>query len=157
MRKRMVPSLSISLIALILITGIAYAAPHAKPGECSQAFSFSFRSFFNRQDPLIRMDGCQSETRPAPKVDICHFLGNGEYIKINISANALQAHLDHGDAHPNDYVPGMSDWALDENCVQYELMSEVLFVESYKAPEDPTPQVSTTSFSTKPGTSYQLV
>ncbi len=35
----------------------------------------------------------------AAKVDVCHLNGDGEYITINISENAFQAHLDHGDKY----------------------------------------------------------
>lgn len=35
---------------------------------------------------------------PAPKVDVCHAGDDGGHILINISRNALPAHLNHGDA-----------------------------------------------------------
>lgn len=34
---------------------------------------------------------------PAAKVDICHQTGNGTYRHINVSVNALDAHIAHGD------------------------------------------------------------
>ena len=40
------------------------------------------------------------------KVDICHITGNGTYLLINVSENAMQAHLDHGDALPGDNIAG---------------------------------------------------
>jgi hypothetical protein len=52
----------------------------------------------------------------AEKVDVCHSLGNGSYILINISANALAAHLAHGDGQPGDPVPGMEGKEFDEAC-----------------------------------------
>jgi hypothetical protein len=53
---------------------------------------------------------------PAEKVDICHSLGNGGYILINISENALQAHLDHGDGLPGEAVPGMEGKIFGADC-----------------------------------------
>jgi len=35
-----------------------------------------------------------------PKVDVCHLTGNGSYNLINVSANAVPAHLAHGDGYP---------------------------------------------------------
>lgn len=43
---------------------------------------------------------------PAPKVDVCHINGNGVYNLINVSGNAVPAHLAHGDAFPGDIVGG---------------------------------------------------
>ena len=37
------------------------------------------------------------KTGSSGKVDICHTTGNGKYVKIRVSDNALPAHLDHGD------------------------------------------------------------
>jgi len=52
----------------------------------------------------------------AQKVDVCHHRGNGTFIKINISANALDAHLRHGDALPGDPVPGSLDMIFGADC-----------------------------------------
>lgn len=41
----------------------------------------------------------------ADKVDVCHVTGNGSYHLINISTNAVQAHLNHGDGYPGLAVP----------------------------------------------------
>lgn len=40
---------------------------------------------------------------PQGKVDICHLTGNGSYHIINVSANAMPAHLAHGDVLPDEY------------------------------------------------------
>jgi hypothetical protein len=40
---------------------------------------------------------------PQGKVDVCHLTGNGSYHMINVSANALPAHLRHGDVLPDEY------------------------------------------------------
>lgn len=53
---------------------------------------------------------------PAEKVDVCHIEGNGSYHLINISENALPAHLGHGDALPGDPVPGEPGMVFDASC-----------------------------------------
>jgi hypothetical protein len=88
---------------------------------------------------------------PAPKVDVCHNDGSGVYVKINISENAFQAHVEHGDESPNQYVPGMSGWAFDDNCVPYELMTDEVFVNGV------TGEYVSSAFNTKPGIQYKLV
>jgi len=40
---------------------------------------------------------------PQGKVDVCHRTGNGSFHEINISGNALTAHLRHGDVMPDEY------------------------------------------------------
>ncbi len=39
----------------------------------------------------------------APKVDVCHVTGSGKVLTLNISANALPAHLRHGDFLPQTF------------------------------------------------------
>ncbi len=53
---------------------------------------------------------------PGPKVDVCHLRGNGTYILINISENALPAHLEHGDVLPGEEVPDMSGMVFADDC-----------------------------------------
>ena len=36
------------------------------------------------------------------KVDVCHW-ANHKYVEINVSMNALPAHLGHGDVMPDEY------------------------------------------------------
>jgi len=38
----------------------------------------------------------------APKVDVCHLDDEGGYHLINVSGNALSAHIAHGDGQPGD-------------------------------------------------------
>jgi hypothetical protein len=38
----------------------------------------------------------------AGKVDVCHFASH-KYVDINVSMNALPAHLAHGDVMPDEY------------------------------------------------------
>jgi hypothetical protein len=40
---------------------------------------------------------------PQGKVDVCHRTGNGSFHQINISMNALPAHLAHGDVETDEY------------------------------------------------------
>jgi hypothetical protein len=42
----------------------------------------------------------------ADKLDVCHITGNGTYILVNVSMNALPSHMDHGDALPGDNIAG---------------------------------------------------
>jgi hypothetical protein len=55
---------------------------------------------------------------PADKVDVCHRSGDGgTFHMINISSNALPAHIAHGDALAGgSAVPGMPTYEFDENC-----------------------------------------
>jgi len=124
MKKRIVLALSLCVIAALLIAGTSLAVPAPKV-----------------PDPRP----------PAPKVDVCHIDGKGDYHLINISENALQAHLDHGDARPHENVPDMPGWIFDSECVPYELMTETLFVNAMTGAE------VATSFNTKVGTQYKLV
>jgi hypothetical protein len=50
------------------------------------------------------------------KVDVCHNEGNGTYHLINISDNAFDSHVAHGDASPGEAVPGMTGFEFDEAC-----------------------------------------
>jgi hypothetical protein len=50
------------------------------------------------------------------KVDVCHNEGNGTYHLINISDNAFDSHVAHGDASPGDPVPGMDGYVFDDAC-----------------------------------------
>jgi len=43
-----------------------------------------------------------AQAAPAEKVDVCHVDGQGNYNIINISENAYQQHLDHGDQDVNE-------------------------------------------------------
>ena len=52
----------------------------------------------------------------ADKVDVCHRRGNGSYHLINISSNALDAHLGHGDALPGDPFPGQDGFIFGVDC-----------------------------------------
>ena len=40
---------------------------------------------------------------PGGKVDICHWSNGHGFHKINVSVNAMPAHLQHGDVLPDEY------------------------------------------------------
>ena len=52
---------------------------------------------------LIAASGAIAIGSPQAKVDVCHRTGNGSFHEINISGNALPAHLAHGDVLPDQY------------------------------------------------------
>lgn len=52
---------------------------------------------------LIAASGASALGQPQGKVDVCHRTGNGSFHEINISGNALPAHLQHGDVLPDEY------------------------------------------------------
>ena len=53
----------------------------------------------------------------APKMDVCHLDKDaGIYFLINISENAFQAHLDHGDVAPGGAVPDMPGMMFGSDC-----------------------------------------
>ncbi len=60
--------------------------------------------------------GLNAAAAPADKVDVCHRVGDGSYILININDNAYPAHVDHGDAHPGEMVPGMERKIFGPDC-----------------------------------------
>ncbi len=62
--------------------------------------------------------GMQPATSAAgdAKVDLCHKTGKG-YQPLNVSSNALGAHLAHGDVQqPNGVVPGSPGYVFDGRC-----------------------------------------
>ncbi len=64
--------------------------------------------------------------KPAPekKVDICHIEGNGSYHLINVSTNAQQAHIDHGDAVPATFIDD-GDKYIGVDCSQWTRVDSV--------------------------------
>jgi hypothetical protein len=62
---------------------------------------------------------------PAPKIDVCHYdADGGTYHKINISGNAYDQRLAHGDATPGDLFPGMEGYEFDGECSPVTLDSD---------------------------------
>ena len=53
----------------------------------------------------------------AEKVDVCHLdKDSGAYHLINISDNAFDQHVAHGDAAPGQAVPGMQHYIFNSDC-----------------------------------------
>ena len=47
---------------------------------------------------------CVGSAYVGPKVDVCHPAGkSGNVLSLNVSTNALDAHIDHGDWEPFAY------------------------------------------------------
>ena len=61
-----------------------------------------------------------SDEAGAEKENVCHRKGNGTFFLINISVDAVPAHLAHGDALPGDPVPGVDGDVFDEACKAIE-------------------------------------
>lgn len=60
------------------------------------------------------------------KVDVCHKEGKkGVFHLINISDNALKAHLDHGDGVPGTLVPGREDKKFTKDCSVTDRWKEI--------------------------------
>jgi len=60
---------------------------------------------------------------PGTKVDVCHYdKDSGTFIKINISDNAWDAHIAHGDAAPGEPVPTMPGYKFDSECVPVPIL-----------------------------------
>ncbi len=64
------------------------------------------RTFISALIPALVLVAATTATavgQPQGKVDVCHRTGNGSFHEINISKNALPAHLRHGDVLPDEY------------------------------------------------------
>ncbi len=86
----------------------------AVPGQAGMVFgadcSLLSTAPIEPSQPLTAPSTTNNDKNAGKKVDVCHRRGNGTFIMINISRNALQAHLNHGDGLPNGLVsnqPGM--------------------------------------------------
>ncbi len=95
---------------MVVATGVAGATPPDHAG---------------RPDHAAKNHGASAvegeRVSPAPKVDVCHRTGNGEFHLINISSNALDAHLAHGDALAGRVERSREcrHYEFDEACVEY--------------------------------------
>jgi hypothetical protein len=65
---------------------------------------------------VLGMQPSPAQAQPAARVDVCHRTGHGRFVPVSVSGNALPAHLAHGDAQPNDLVPGSSDTVFSASC-----------------------------------------
>lgn len=67
---------------------------------------------------------------PAPKVDVCHYdADGGVFHKINISGNALDAHIAHGDAVPGEPVPTAAGYQFDSDCAPVAVLFRLSTIE----------------------------
>jgi hypothetical protein len=86
------------------------AAPgEAVPGQAGKVFSAKCAVVSTSPDTQAQTPSKKSVNnhgKKADKVDVCHRTGNGRFILINISRNALPAHIAHGDGQPGEVLPG---------------------------------------------------
>lgn len=107
--RRMLTLLIATATLMVVATGVAGATPPDHAGRPDHAAA-------NKVAPAVESE----RVSPAPKVDVCHRTGDGEFHLINISSNALDAHLAHGDALAGGgVVPGMPTYEFDAECGVY--------------------------------------
>ena len=67
-----------------------------------------------------------SVSAAASKVPVCHLdKDSGAFILINISDNAYDSHLNHGDVNPGDPIPGMLGMTYGEDCAPVRVFADV--------------------------------
>jgi hypothetical protein len=64
----------------------------------------------------VPSEGSVVASRAQAKVALCHRAGGG-YVVLSVAANAVPAHLAHGDARVGDPAPGRPGLRLDASCV----------------------------------------
>lgn len=105
MRRILILVLTIATLMAASIS-IASAAPPDHAGRPDHAVK-----------PDKPVKPVKPERGPAEKVDVCHFSsGAEEFHLINVSGNALDAHLAHGDKQPGDAVEGIENYEFVEDC-----------------------------------------
>ncbi|KAA3654382.1 MAG: hypothetical protein DWQ10_17845 [Calditrichaeota bacterium] len=50
-------------------------------------------------DQTLRSSGADALAKSGNKVDLCHMTGDGSFVIISVSQNAVDAHLAHGDKY----------------------------------------------------------
>lgn len=105
-KKEIMRRLSILVFATTLLMMIATGVASASPPDHAA-----------RPEKAPKVE----KTAPAEKVDVCHFSADADtFHLINISSNALAAHIAHGDALAGgSAVPGMPMYEFDEDCAIY--------------------------------------
>jgi hypothetical protein len=63
-----------------------------------------------------KVTGKTDSTKVTGKTDVCHRTGNGSFHVINVSVNAVPAHIAHGDGLPGGEVPGLPGSRFGANC-----------------------------------------
>lgn len=118
------------------------AAPgQAVPGQAGMVFAADCSVTSTVQNPQVqppRGRSTNNNGKKADKVFVCHKRGNGTFILINISRNALPAHLLHGDGLQNGGVPSQPGMKFTATCSiaeQKELVQTIL-VESNHATDN---------------------
>ncbi len=96
------------------------AAPgEAVPGQAGKVFAANCAVTAvsqNEPAPSVTVPPTTRHGNNAGKVDVCHRRGNETFILINVSRNALPAHLFHGDGLPNEGVPGQAHQKFSATC-----------------------------------------
>ncbi|MFA5837917.1 MAG: hypothetical protein WC837_13275 [Bellilinea sp.] len=60
------------------------------------------------------------------KVPVCHLdKDSGSFFLINISDNAYDTHLNHGDVNPGDAIPGVLGMIYGEDCAPLRVFADV--------------------------------
>lgn len=107
------------------------AAPgEAVPGQVGMVFSSNCLATSTAPSAPVQVTTPPSITnqgKKASKVDVCHRRGNGTSILINVSGNALPAHIRHGDGVPNGVVPGQPHMKFSADCSITEIPQKELF------------------------------
>jgi hypothetical protein len=80
---------------------------------------------------LIAVPASAALAKPE-RVPVCHLDEFGEATLRLVPERAVDAHLRHGDALPEDRVPGMTDYTFDESCTPVlDELTETVFAVAY--------------------------
>lgn len=75
---------------------------------------------------LLALVPTGSISAAATKVDVCHYDKDADvFILINISDNAYDKHLAHGDVNPGDAIPGMLGMVYGDDCTPIRVFADV--------------------------------
>ncbi len=121
------------------------AAPgEAVPGQAGSVFAANCAVTTvaqNEPAPSVTVPLTNTHGKKADKVDVCHRRGNETFIMINVSRNALPAHLFHGDGLPNEGVPGQAHQKFSATCGITEVPQKEL-VQTFSVSSTSTTPVS---------------
>jgi hypothetical protein len=92
------------------------AAVPGQPGKVLAADCSVNSTGQNEPVQTVPIPSTSNHGKKTDKVDVCHKRGNGTFILINISRNALPAHLTHGDGLPDGWVPDQPGKKLTTTC-----------------------------------------
>lgn len=75
---------------------------------------------------LLALVPAGSVSAAVEKVPVCHYDKDaGVFFLINISDNAYDSHLAHGDVEPGDSIPGMLGMAYGDDCSPVRVFADV--------------------------------